>query len=272
VLLAGEAIDKIRSLAQKRYPASYAYVVDDDQRLTGVLNMRDLMLAHGEQRLETIMRKDIFSLHCFTERQEAANELSKRKYFAAPVVDNDNRILGIVKAERMLQGIQDDVTSDIQKMVDVSADEHAFSTIGFSLKKRLPWLHINLATAFLAASVVALFEDVIARITMLAVFLPVVAGQGGNAGAQSLAVVMREIPPKKAWALISKEGKLGLINGAVTGLVTWWWHGNPILGVVIGMGCWSISFLRGFQVLPSRYLCGKSAWIPHRVPLLFLQQ
>jgi magnesium transporter len=243
--LAEEAIEKIRMLAKKRFPLSYVYVVDEEKHLVGVLNMRDLMLAAPDSPLEAIIRKEVFTLHCFTDRQEAANELAKRKYFAAPVVDSENHILGIIKAERMLQKVQDDVTQDIQRMVGVGADERVFSAITFSLKKRLPWLHINLATAFLAASVVALFEGIIAKLTILAVFLPVVAGQGGNAGAQSLAVVMRgivmrEIPKDKIFSLIGKEGKLGAINGAiigaVTALVAWVWYGNPYLGVVIGLG------------------------------------
>ena len=114
----------------------------------------------------------------------------------------------------------------------------------FCLQKRLPWLHVNLVTAFLAASVVALFEDVIARITVLAVYLPVVAGQGGNAGAQSLAVVMRglvmkEIPAQRVRALLAKESIIGAVNGVAIGLVTagvaWAWNGNPYLGLVIGL-------------------------------------
>jgi len=242
---AGEAIEKIRLLAKKRYPASYVYVVDEDLRLSGVLNMRDLMLAAPDQKLDEISRKDYFALHCFTDRQDAANELAKRKFFAAPVVDSENHILGIIKAERMIQGVQEEMTKDIQRMFGAGADERVFSSILFSLKKRLPWLHINLATAFLAAAVVALFEGIIAQLTILAVFLPVVAGQGGNAGAQSLAVVMRgivmrEIPKDKFLALVLKEGKIGAINGAVIGAVTalvaWVWYGNPFLGLVIGLG------------------------------------
>ena len=243
--LAQEAIEKIRSLAKKRYPSSYVYVVDEDTRLVGVLNMRDLMLAAPEQTLDEISRKDYFALHCFTDRQDAANELAKRKFFAAPVVDSENRILGIVKAERMIRGAQEEMTKDIQRMFGAGADERVFSSTIFSLKKRLPWLHINLATAFLAAGVVALFEDIIAQLTILAVFLPVVAGQGGNAGAQSLAVVMRgivmrEFPKDKFFTLVFKEGKIGAINGAVIGTVTalvaWIWNGNPFLGLVIGLG------------------------------------
>jgi magnesium transporter len=242
---AEEAIEKIRSLAKRRYPSSYVYVVDEENRLVGVLNMRDLMLAAPDQTLDDISRKDFFALHCFTDRQDAANELAKRKFFAAPVVDGENHIIGIVKAERMIQGVKEEISKDIQRMFGAGADERVFSTIVFSLKKRLPWLHINLATAFLAAAVVALFEGIIAKLTILAVFLPVVAGQGGNAGAQSLAVVMRgivmrEIPKDKIIPLIFKEGKIGAINGAVIGAVTalvaWIWYGNPALGLVIGLG------------------------------------
>ena len=242
---AREAISRIRALAKKRFPSSYVYVVDEDNHLIGVLNIRDLMLASADQPLEDIIRKDIFSLHCFVDRQDAADQLSRRKFFAAPVVDSENHILGIVKAERMIQGVQEDVTKDIQRMFGAGGDERVSSTIWFSLKKRLPWLHVNLATAFLAAAVVALFEGIIAKLTILAVFLPVVAGQGGNAGAQSLAVVMRgivmrEIPRERAFGLILKEGKLGAINGAVIGIVTalvaYGWYGNPYLGLVIGLG------------------------------------
>jgi magnesium transporter len=240
-----DAIEKIRSLARKRFPASYAYVIDDEDRLVGVMNMRDLMLAQPEEPVENVMRKDVFTIHCFTAREEAANELSRRRYFAAPVVDGQNRILGIVKAERLIHGIQAEVTADLQRMFGAGGDESTTSPISFSLKKRLPWLHVNLATAFLAAAVVAFFEGVIAKLTILAVFLPVVAGQGGNAGAQSLAIVMRglvmrEIPKGKAARLIMKETGVGTINGAVIGVVTaaiaWAWYGNPFLGLVIGLG------------------------------------
>ena len=253
---ASEAIEKIRSLAKTRYPTSYAYVIDNDDRLVGVMNMHDLMLASPTQSLEEFMRMDVFSIHCFVSREDAANELSKRRYFAAPVVDSENRILGIIKAEQLIQGIQDEATEDLQKMFGVGGDERVFSPILFSMKKRLPWLHVNLATAFLAAAVVALFEDIIARITVLAIFLPVVAGQGGNAGAQSLAIVMRglvmrEIPKSKIWGLIFKESWLGIINGALIGIITalvaWFWNGNPFLGLVIGLGMLVNLFFAGFS-------------------------
>jgi magnesium transporter len=129
-------------------------------------------------------------------------------------------------------------------MFGAGSTERTFSPVSYSLAKRQPWLHVNLLTAFLAAAVVAIFEDTIAQITALAVFLPVVAGQGGNAGNQSLAVVMRglvmrEIPRQKFWKLIRKETTIGLINGISIGIVTagiaWLWYGKVVLGVVIGL-------------------------------------
>ncbi|MFP4533481.1 MAG: magnesium transporter [Desulfobacterales bacterium] len=253
---AREAIEKIRSLARKRIPASYAYVVDEDERLVGVMNMRDLMLASPEEPLESIMRTNVFTIHAFVDREEAGNELSKRRYFAAPIVDSENHMLGIIKAEQLIHGIQDEATEDFQRMFGAGGDERAFSPILFSLKKRLPWLHVNLATAFLAAAVVAMFEGLIAKLTILAVFLPVVAGQGGNAGAQSLAVVMRglvmrEIPGNKVLKLILKEGVLcaasGVVIGLVTALVAWIWNGNPFLGLVIGLGMFFNLVLAGLS-------------------------
>ena len=130
-------------------------------------------------------------------------------------------------------------------MVGAGSGERAFSPLSYSLRKRLPWLNVNLATAFAAAAVVAFFEDTIAKLTVLAVFLPVIAGQGGNAGAQSLAIVMRglvmrEISRQRVASLIMKEAVLGIINGAITGTITgliaWLWYGNALLGLVIALG------------------------------------
>lgn len=253
---ARDAISKIRKLGSHGYPASYAYVVDSQERLVGVINMRDLILADEDAALQSIAREDVYALDCFMDSAEAAQELGKRRYFAAPVVDAQKRMLGIVKAEQLISGAQADVAASIQRMFGGNADERAFSPFAFSLRKRLPWLHVNLATAFLAAFVVSMFEDTIAKITVLAVFLPVVAGQGGNAGAQSLAIVMRglvmrEIPRNRLTALVVKEGLLGIttgtITGIVTGLVAWLWQGNPILGVVIGLGMIVNLFVAGLS-------------------------
>ena len=240
---AGEALERIRVQAARKAPASYGYVVDEENHLLGVANLYDLIVADPKTNVSTVMRRNVFAVNAFMSREEVTAELSQRKYFAVPVVDHENRLLGIVKSDRLLARVQEEATEDLQKMFGASAEERVFSPVSFVLKKRLPWLHVNLATAFLAASVVAVFEGIIAKITVLAVFLPVVAGQGGNAGIQTLAVVMRglvmrEIPLDKVWTVLRRETVIGLFNGLATGTVTaaiaWLWYGNPILGVVVG--------------------------------------
>ncbi len=242
---AKEAVTRLRALANRQAPVSYAYVVDEGLHLVGILNMRDLLLAHGDEQLQSIMKKDVFAVDGFTDREAVAHELSKRRYFAAPVVDAERRLIGIVTADQLFGDVQEEATEDILRMVGAGEDERTFSPVLYSLRMRTPWLLFNLATAFLAAWVVSLFQDVIAKITILAVFLPVVAGQGGNAGMQSLAVVMRglvlrEIHGSNALRLVIKEVLVGTLNGliigTVTGLIAWSWHGNPFLGVVIGLG------------------------------------
>jgi magnesium transporter len=236
---------QLKATARKGLPNSYVYVLDAEQRLVGVLNMYDLMLADADRPIREIMRTEVFTLDGFMSQEEAAAELAKRRYFAAPVVDRERRMLGLVRSAELFGDVQQEVVEDLQKMVGVGGDERVFSPITFSLRKRLPWLHVNLLTAFMAAAVVALFEPLIAKITILAVFLPIVAGQGGNAGAQSLAIVMRglvmrEIPADRRNYLIFKETLLGTVNGVVTGLVTaivaYLWYGNAMLGVVVAMG------------------------------------
>jgi magnesium transporter len=241
-MTAADAIRRIRALAQNGMPASYLYVVDDDDTLLGVLNMHSLMLAAEKAPLRTIMNPNIFSVHAFAERSQASEELSRRRYFAAPVVDSAGKIVGLIKAEHLLSDAKLDATEDLLRMVGAGSDERAFSPMRQSLKTRLPWLHVNLVTAFLAAGVVAMFEGLIAQLTVLAVFLPIIAGQGGNAGAQSLAIVMRglvmrEVPKDRRLKLIAKEATIGIITGAATGAVTgfvaWLVYGNPTLGFVV---------------------------------------
>ncbi len=254
--LVKQAIEKIRQQEKKKTTPSYLYVVDDHQKLLGILTVRDILLADRNSTVDSIMRKNIATLDGFMDQEEAASVLNKKKFFAMPVVDAENRLLGVVNAEQLLKTVQEGTSQDIQTMFGVAKSETPFSPMGFSLKTRLPWLHINLLTAFLAASVVSLFEDIIAKITVLAVFLPVVAGQGGNAGAQSLAVVMRglvmrQIPKEKVKKLIIKEAYLGVLNGVIIGIVTgviaWFWKGNPMLGVVITLAMIVNLFMAGLS-------------------------
>lgn len=237
-----EAIHTIRSLGQKQ-PLFYVYVTDEKDQLQGVLAMRDLVLADPHQSIESVM-KEVVSVPAGLDREEVIKFAARNHYLAIPVVDAENRLLGIVHSADLVTAAEEEASEDMQKMVGAGGDEEVFSPFLFSLKKRLPWLQFNLATAFLAAAVVGLFENTIARITALAVFLPVVAGQGGNTGAQTLAVVIRglalgEAEKNLAWRVIAKEAWLGIVNGLSVGLVTalvgYWWERNPYFGLVIGL-------------------------------------
>ena len=239
-----EAIRRLKQRSRTNRSPSNIFVVDEGAQLLGVIPMRDLILASDDARLTELMVRDVVSVGPFDDEARALQTLSGRGFTTLPVVDAQGRLVGVVRATQLLADAQDAVSQDVQKLFGVGRDERAFSPVAFCLRKRLPWLHINLVTAFLAASVVAMFEDVIARVTVLAVYLPVVAGQGGNAGAQSLAVVMRglvmrEIPTTQFRRLLVKESTIGVVNGLVLGVVTaaiaWGWNGNPYLGLVIGL-------------------------------------
>ena len=239
-----EAVTALKTDIGKRTPPANIFVINPERVLLGVVGMRELITADDKTSLQDLMKQDILSVHAFDETHKALSILAGRGFTSVPVIDSQNRLLGVVRATGLLEGAEATAHEDLQKLFGVSKDERTFSSIWFSLRKRLPWLHVNLATAFLAAAVVAFFEDTIAKITILAVYLPVVAGQGGNAGAQSLAVVMRglvmrEIPERDVKKLVWKECKVGVINGVVIGLVTagiaWMWQGNAFLGLVIGL-------------------------------------
>lgn len=238
-----EAVRELRSLG-KQGPLYYVYVTDEKKRLEGVLAMRDLVLAEPHVSIESIMLKEVISVSVQADREDVVKLASQHSYLTLPVVDNGRHLVGIIHSKNLVKAAGEEVSEDIQKMFGAGGDEQAVSAVLFAVKKRLPWLYVNLATAFLAAFVVGLFENTIARVTILAVFLPVVAGQGGNAGAQTLAVVIRglalgEIEKGLAKKVIWKETCLGVLNGLSVGLVTgavgYLWEGNPYFGGVIGL-------------------------------------
>lgn len=239
-----DVVARLKTLTATKHPQSYAYVVDDNRRLLGVLNMRDLLLAEDDARVETIMRTDVISVPAHVDREELIAEPRVKNYLSIPVVDAQGRLLGAVRTSDLLESSQEEATEDLQRLFGASAEERAFSPLAFKVRQRLPWLTVNLATAFLASAVVALFQDLIGRIAVLAVFLPIVAGQGGNSGVQSLSVVLRglvigEVRLRDAMRLTLLEVSVGMTNGLVIGLVTalgaWYWNGNPWMGLVIGL-------------------------------------
>lgn len=241
-LTVGEAIAVLRRIP--RQALYYLYVTDREGVLIGVVHMRDLLLAASDERIEPYVQRQVTSVPATMDREEVAGVMLQRRYIALPVIDAEGRLLGVVKHDEVLDTVQEEAFEDLQKMVGAGGDESALSPLPTVIKRRLPWLYVNLLTAFLAAGVVGLFEGIIARVTALAVLLPIVSGQGGNCGAQSLAVVMRglalrEILPGTGWRIVVKELLGGLFNGLAVAVVTAvavgiWGHSSG-LALVIGL-------------------------------------
>lgn len=220
------------------------FVITTDGRLSGRVDMQDLAVAADDTPVGELVQTVDVTVTPQTNREELVELLERSLRDSVPVVDVAGQFLGVVRYRNLFRAIEDVATADMQKMVGVSPEERALSMPGFAIRRRLPWLHINLLTAFLAASVVGLFESLIAQFTALAILLPVVAGQSGNAGAQALAVTMRglalrEIGIRQWRSVLTKEVLVGLANGlalAVTcGLAVYLWSGNFGLALIIGV-------------------------------------
>ncbi|KPK15614.1 MAG: hypothetical protein AMK69_27475 [Nitrospira bacterium SG8_3] len=222
----------------------YLYVTDQDGKLAGVLNMRNLLLASPRDTIDSLMSHEIMSVPATMDRQEVLTLIRRHRFLALPVVDADGRLIGVIKHDEALRAGEEEAFEDLQKMVGAGGDERALSPVYTVVKRRLPWLYVNLVTAFAAAAVVGVFEGVIQKVTALAVLLPIVSGQGGNTGAQALAVVMRglalrEILTGSAKRVIMKEAMAGLLNGIAVAVATsaavWVWSRNVGITLVIGL-------------------------------------
>lgn len=237
-----EALDVVRRSGARRIRS--VYVVDAENRLVGKVDMQSMAMASADQQLAEMLEEAEGRVLPTAPRREIVEQLEKYRVDSVPVVDMEGRLMGVVRYQRLFDVIESVATADIQKMVGASADERALSGAWFSVRRRLPWLHINLLTAFLAAAVVGVFESLIAQFTALAVLLPVVAGQSGNAGSQALAVTMRglalrEIGTREWRRVLTKEVQVGLIDGlalAVTcGLSVFVWSQSIGLALVIAV-------------------------------------
>jgi magnesium transporter len=222
----------------------YLYVVDGRRHLVGVVSLRRLLLVSPETPLKRIMTADIISVRVDTDQEEVARLVASYNLLAIPVVDEESKLVGIITVDDVIDVIKDEATEDIYRLAGVAGDERVFTPPYDSIKKRTPWLLVNLVTAFLAASVVKLFEGTIGQFTALAVFMPIVAGMGGNAATQTLTVIVRGIAlGELTWSntrkALVKEGLVGVGNGLACGLIAaigaWALQGNPALGAVLAM-------------------------------------
>jgi len=223
---------------------THVFLVDSEHHLVGTLTLQSLVMADPEVQLRTLVQTAPSYVESMTPRSDVVELMEQRELTSLPVVDTNRCLVGIIHHAGLVEAVKEDASSDMLSMVGASPQERALSNMVFSARKRFPWLLINLGTTFLAASVVGLFEGTIARFTALAVLLPVVAGQSGNAGAQALAVVMRglalrEIRVRHGLRVALKESGVGLINGVLTGVVCalgiYAWSRSPGLAMVIGV-------------------------------------
>jgi magnesium transporter len=246
-LSASDTIVHLRSIETDTSRPFYLYVTDEDRRLLGVLSIRALITSNARTPVSELMEADIVSVPASMDQEDAARLIQRHSLQSLPVVDADGRLLGAVTADDLVDVLEEEATEDIYRMAGVSEDEELHG-VATSVRNRLPWLIVNLGTAMLAAWVVTQFESTLARVAVLAAFMPVVAGQGGNAGIQTLTVVVRslalgEILRRDTLEVVWHELRVGLTVGAATGVLvgvaSYLWLGNPWLGLVVGSALWA---------------------------------
>jgi magnesium transporter len=242
-MTAGEAITALQGSRDVEM-VFYLYVIDARRHLVGVVSLRRLLLVSPTTPLKRIMTTDLISARADMDQEEVARQVASYNILAIPVVDEENKLVGVITVDDVIDVIKDEATEDVYRLAGVSSDDRVFTSAGESLRKRLPWLLVNLVTAFLAALVVALFQNTISIVTALAIFMPVVAGMGGNAATQTLTVIVRGIAlGELTWSntrkALFKEAAVGLMNGAacglIGGLVVWMFKGDPWLGMILAM-------------------------------------
>jgi magnesium transporter len=218
----GETVEKLRDLVTRAL-ITYVYVVDAEGQLLGIVTMRDLLFSDRERKLEDVMLRGAFALHASLPLEEAMKLVLDRHYPVYPVVDTERRLIGLVRGQTMFEAQAIEITLQAGSMVGVEKEERLATPWLHSLKLRHPWLQLNLLTAFLAAAVVGMFQDTLDRLVILALFLPVLAGQSGNTGCQALAVTLRgmtlgELKPGTERPLVMKETWVGCLNGIGVGI------------------------------------------------------
>lgn len=239
---AAEALDSIRRQAEEVEDFYRVYVVDAGRHLKGVLPLRDLVVSPPSRLVAEIMQDPDISVPPAMDQEEVARVMARYNLASVPVVDPAGRLLGRITFDDVIDVVEAETTEDILRFGGTSADEELGAGWRDAVRSRLPWLFVNLATAFLAASVVFANQDLIRRLTTLAVIMPVIAGMGGNTGTQALAVTVRRlalglIPRGQFLGVIGKELLVGLTNGlacgAIAALVALLFGQGPLLGLVI---------------------------------------
>jgi magnesium transporter len=230
-----EALAKLRELGPDAESTYYLFVLDENDRLIGVIGLRDLVTSPTNIRIIELMKSDVVSVLVTTDQEECARTLSRYGYMVLPVVDENGCLLGVITADDLIEVAEDEATEDMYRMVGITGEEKVFGSVKESIIKRLPWLAINILTLLIAITVVDFFEEAIAGMVALAVFLPLVSAEGGNAGSQTATVFVRgislgELAPSDGKRYLLKELRIAVANGAIIGLgtavITYIWKGD----------------------------------------------
>lgn len=238
-----ETINYLRTMAPDSETPYYIYVVDDLDVLKGVVPLRQIIVSTPDTLIKDIMIENIISAPVDMDQEEVSHIFEKYGFMAIPVVDHNGEILGIITVDDVMEIMKEEYTEDMFRLAGLDEEEKVAGTVIGAIKSRLPWLLVNLVTATLAAKTVSLFENTIAQIVALATFMPMVAGMGGNAGSQTLTLIIRgiaigEISYENQAGILKKEIAIGIINGLCLGLVVgvlgYFWVGSLAFGFVIG--------------------------------------
>ncbi len=238
---AEDVVQRLRRFRDRRI--NDVFLVDEECHLAGAVSLQDVVLADPEQQLAGLVQGASVFVSALASQDEVVETFESHRVRSLPVVDFEGRLIGVLRQRELIRASRDQATASAVTMVGASEDERALSSPLFAIRKRLPWLQVNLVTAFLAAAVVGIFEETIARVTALAVLLPVVAGQSGNTGAQALAVTMRGLALREVrsrhWLRVAgKEALAGAGNGlavaATTAAAAFLWSRSTGLALVIG--------------------------------------
>ncbi len=242
-----DAISRLREIAPEAETIYYVYVVDEGGHLIGVLSLRDLIAASDGTLLKSIMRRNIISVNAEIDQEEVARMVSKYDLLAVPVVDNQERLLGIITVDDVIDVLEQEATEDIYRLAgasEVVGMELTEAPVSKVVRLRLPWLIISMAGGILSGSVIGAFENTLEAIVMLAVFIPVIMDMGGNVGTQSSTIFVRglatgEIASSEVWPYFFREIRIGLVMGIICGIMisitAFIWQGNPYLGIVVGI-------------------------------------
>ncbi|HEY8490235.1 MAG TPA: magnesium transporter [Dehalococcoidia bacterium] len=220
-----EAITYLRLVKPDTEEAYYLYVVDAEGRLEGVVSLRHLVVAPPRTPVSEVMSRDVVSVRAGTDQEECARLIRHYNLLALPVVDETDRLIGVVTIDDLLDVATEEATEDMYRIAGLDVQESVLSPVSTALRRRVPWLLINLMTAFLAALTVDAFEPTISRAAVLAAFMPIIAGHGGNTGTQAVTLVVRgialgEVTQRDAMRIAAKELAFGVVHGVMAGVIT----------------------------------------------------